>query len=106
MPSFAPRSLEPYKKRAQLEQRIVELRAALGRDSTAAVLKAAENLRTAKLGVIKAKRHLIASTPAALTGLEKHPYREALLRQLANLDRERNWWSSAPVEHIIDKYAG
>ena len=106
MPSFAPRTLEPYKKREQLGRRTVELRTAVRFGATTRVMKAAEKLRAAALALIKAKRHLIATQPAFLTGLRKRPEGASLTRQLANLEAEHNWWSSATVAEIVERYAG
>jgi enoyl-CoA hydratase/carnithine racemase len=106
MPSFVPRILEPYKKREQVERRIVDLRAAARFGATTRMIKAAEKLRAAALALVKAKRHLIASQSAFLTGLRKHPEGASLTRQLANLEEEQNWWSSVTVAEIVEKYAG
>lgn len=69
------------------------------------VVKAADKLRAAALGVLKAERHLIDSLPASLTGLDKHPHGKLLLRQLANVEQEENWWLSATIEEIIEKHS-
>jgi hypothetical protein len=88
MPSHVPRSLEPYKKREQFEQRAAELRAAV--TSGAGVERIAclaEQVRRAAFGFIKGRRHLVRGNDIA--------------RQLDNLQREEERWQGLGAEEIV-----
>jgi hypothetical protein len=105
MPSFVPRSLEPYQKKELLEKRIVELQAAVCSGAGPARLsKAAEKVRSAALAVVKAKRAIIASHPTSQTGSKAYNRAESLAPELANLEQEYERWSSLSVEEIVGLY--
>ena len=93
MPSFVPRSLEPYQKRGLFEKRVRQLRAAVKSGASCLrVSSAAEKVRLAALAVIKAKRALVQGMNRA--------------RQLDNLQREEDRWSALTAEEIIAQVAG
>jgi len=93
VPSFVPRSLEPYKKRELFDKRVLQLRGAINSGADAVrVAKAAEKVRLAALAVIKAKRALIVGAN-----------RE---RQLRNLDQEEERWSSLSLDDIVTQFVG
>ena len=60
MPLYPPRSLEPYKKKETLLKREQQLRHALFSGAAPDRLRrAAENVRTAQLAVLKAENELV-----------------------------------------------
>jgi hypothetical protein len=93
VPSFVPRSLEPYKKRELFDKRVLQLRGAVKSGASAVrVANAAEKVRLAALAVIKAKRALIVGEDRA--------------RQLENLRRDEERWLSLSPEDIVARFAG
>lgn len=94
MPTFVPRSMEPYKKRELLDKRWLALRGVINAGATAeCVASAAEKVRLAALAVIKAQRSLLDCR------LES----EVLTRQLDNLQRDEARWLSLSVESIVSQ---
>jgi hypothetical protein len=95
MPSYVPRSLEPYKKREILEKREQELMHALktGFDPLK-INRAAEKVRAAQLAVLKAKDDLI----------DYQPETEQKIHQRSNIERERTSWLNISTEDIAVEY--
>ncbi len=92
MPAFVPRSYEPYKKREQLDKRLLALRGAVNAGASAErIAGAAEEVRLAALAIVKARRSILAG------------WREddAVARQLRNLQRDEERWVSLSVEAIV-----
>jgi len=85
-----------YSKTRILLQKEEELRHAIRHTSPPAKLaKAAERVRTAKLHLIKAIQ----------SGLAERRLSDALPdAQLANLQRESEFWEQRPVEEIVEQY--
>jgi hypothetical protein len=95
VPSFIPRSLEPYQKRELLAKRLSSLRAAVAAGSSATrVSNAAEKVRSAALALIKAQRSLLP------LNLES----EALARQVQNLKQEEEQWRALTTEAIVEQF--
>lgn len=107
MPSFVPRSLEPYQKRELLEKRISQLRSAIATGASQERLAtAAEKVRSATMGVIKARRSLLAEHLVALTGgRTTYPDAEAISRQLTNLNDEEQQWRSLAPDAIVEQFS-
>jgi hypothetical protein len=92
MPSFVPRSLEPYRKRDLFEKRVRQLRGAVKAGANASrVSHAAEKVRLAALAVIKAKRALVRGTDR--------------VQQLSNLQQEEDRWLALTAEQIVAQFA-
>jgi hypothetical protein len=93
MPSHIPRSLEPYKKREQFEQRVGQLRAAIVSGASAERIAClAEKVRLAALGLVKGRRHLVRGGD--------------MERQLENLQREEERWLGFGAEEIVKEVTG
>src|SRR5262245_24227153 len=91
VPSFIPRNLEPYCKRELFDRRVLQLRGAVNSGASAArVSNAAEKVRLAALAVVKARR-------AQLAGNDR-------TRQLRNLQKEQEWWSSLSPAAIVAQF--
>ncbi|MGL6097440.1 MAG: hypothetical protein ACRC7O_16785, partial [Fimbriiglobus sp.] len=83
MPSFVPRSNEPYQKRELFDKRRLALRGAVNAGATAdRVAGTAEKVRLAALAVITAERSLLASRSVS----------DARTRQSDNLRRDEERW--------------
>ena len=92
MPSYVPRSLEPYQKQELFEKRALQLRGVVGSGKDInQIVKSAERLRLAALGLIKSKRQSLS-----------HGNRE---KQLANLQQNEEYWLAISVEEIVTQYA-
>jgi hypothetical protein len=92
MPSFVPRSLEPYQKQELFEKRVLQLRGVVGSGKdTYQIVKSAERLRLAALGLIKSKRQSLS-----------HGNRE---KQLANLLQNEEYWLTITVDEIVTQFA-
>jgi hypothetical protein len=92
MPSFVPRSLEPYQKRELFEKRVRELRGVVKAGArTSRVSNAAEKVRLAALAVVKAKRVLVRGTDR--------------VQQLSNLQQEEGRWLALTAEEIVTQFA-
>jgi hypothetical protein len=92
MPSFVPRSLEPYQKRELFEKRVRELRGAVKAGVSASrVASAAEKVRLAALAVVKAKRALVRGTDR--------------VQQISNLQQEEDRWLALTAEEIVAQLA-
>jgi hypothetical protein len=95
MPSFIPRSLEPYQKRELLEKRVRTLRTSVASGLAVRISKAAEKVRSAALALIKAQRSLLPLTLDT----------EALTRQVQNLQQEEERLLSLTTEAIVEQFA-
>jgi hypothetical protein len=92
MPSFVPRSLEPYQKRELFEKRVRELRGVVkAGEGASRVSNAAEKVRLAALAVVKAKRALVRGTDR--------------VQQLSNLQQEEGRWLALRAEEIVAQFA-
>jgi hypothetical protein len=96
MPLYPPRSLEPYKKKETLLKRELQLRHALSSGETPERLRrAAENVRTSQLAVLKAEQELVRYDPES----------EERSRHLASIKKRRDTWQSIAIESIIQQYS-
>ena len=103
MPAYVPRMLEPYKKRETLEKREAALLHALGHSANQGQLqKRAAKIREAQIAVLKAKYELIYYR--AINERISEDKREAILKQLANIDEGMSEWAEKSEDQIIEEY--
>ena len=98
MTGYVPRDKEPYKKKAILEQKEVELLHALRNNFTQEKLyRVVEKVRKAKLGVLKGQQHC-----AQVYKIEDDdPERQ---HHLKKIDEAFHKWSMMSPEDTIDIY--
>ena len=103
MPSYVPRMLEPHKKRETLEKREAALLHALGHSANRRQLQnRAAKLREAQIAVLKAKYEVIHYQVINETISEER--RDAILKQLANIDESMTEWVKRSNDQIIEEY--
>ncbi len=91
MPSFVPRDYEPYKRRELLDKRLLALRGAINAGTGIdAITCAVEDVRHAALGIVKARRSILAGRRED----------DALAKQLENLRRDAEYWLGLSGEAI------
>jgi hypothetical protein len=104
MPSFVPRSLQPYQKTELLEKRISELRTVVSAGASAEkTSRAAEKVRAAVLAVMKARRSILAGTTAAQTLPPDHPDAAKVTRQIENLRETEERWLALTANDIVSQ---
>lgn len=97
--NYIPRR-EPDYRREALKKRIEELRQAIRGGVDFRIVNAAEELRAAKLALNKAYRSKIETDSDVQLG--RNPKRIAtLMKKLAKLEREWQWWSTITCEEIV-----
>ena len=96
MPSYVPRSLEPYEKNDLVARRERQLMRAIERGLAAEQIRRhAENVRKAHLSVLKAARELVRYTAVS----------DQDVRRLSNIEREERRWQNLAADTIVAVYA-
>ena len=103
VPLYVPRMLEAHKKRETLEECEAALRYAIGHSASQDQLqKRAAKVREAQIAALKDKIELIHYRAVETSISEKE--REAIVKQLADIDEGMADWAVRSDDQIIEEY--